>query len=83
MITASVAERKVTALETAGARRRLNNPELPTIRRRAVEAVGTTSAGVRSTLRLRTDNVVCAKALNTGRETIRSAELKKAQCWQN
>ena len=27
--------------------------------------------------------VVCARALSTGRETVRSAELKKAQRWQN
>ena len=81
MVTASIAERKVTALETAGARKRVKNPELPTTRRRAVAAVGATSVGVRSTLR--TGTVVCARALSTGRETVRSAELKKAQCWQN
>ena len=81
MLTASTVERKVSALETAGARKRVKNPELPTTRRRAVAAVGATSAGVRSTLR--TGNVVCARALSTGRETVRSAELKKAQCWQN
>ena len=40
-----------------------------------------TPAGVRSILR--TGTVVCARALSTGRETIRSSELKKAQCWQN
>ena len=57
------------------------NPELPTTRRRAVGAVGATFAGVRSTLR--TGPVVCARALSTGRETGRSAELKRAQCWQN
>ena len=52
MVTASIAEIKVTALETAGARRkRVKNPELPTTRRRAMAAVGATSAGVRSTLR--------------------------------
>ena len=52
MVTASIAERKVTALETAGARRkRVRNPELPTTGRRAVAAVGAASAGVRSTLR--------------------------------
>ena len=78
MVTASVAEREVIALETAGARKRVKNPELPTTRRRAVAAVGATSAGVRSTLR--TGTVVCARALSTGRETVRSAELKKAQC---
>ena len=82
MVTASIAERKVTALETAGARRkRVKNPELPTTRRRAVEAVGANSAVVRITLR--TGTVVCARALSTGRETVRSAELKKLQCWQN
>ena len=81
MVTASIAERKVTALETAGARRkRVKNPELPTTRRRAVAAVGATSTGVRRTLR--TGTVVCARALSTGRETVRSAELEKAQCWQ-
>ena len=46
----------------------LKNPELPTTRRRAVAAVGA---------------VVCARALSTGREAVRSAELKKAQYWQN
>ena len=51
MVTASTAERKVTALKTAGARRkRVKNPELPTTGRRAGAAVGATSAGVRSTL---------------------------------
>ena len=59
----------------------VKNPELPTTRRRAVAAVGATSAGVRSILR--TGTVVCASALSTGREAVRSAELKKAQCWQN
>ena len=43
MVTASIAERKVTALETAGAQKRVKNPELPTTRRRAVAAVGATS----------------------------------------
>ena len=81
MVTAPIAERKVTALETAGAQKIVKNPELPTTRRRAVAAVGATSAGVRSTLR--TDTVVCARALSTGRETVRSEELEKAQCWQN
>ena len=82
MITASIAERNVNALETAGARRkRVKNPELPMTGRRAVAAVGTTSAGVRSTVR--TGTVACARALSTGRETVRSVELKKAQCWQN
>ena len=82
MVTASIAERQVTALETAGARRkRVKNPELPTTRRRAAAVVGATSAGVRSTLR--TGTVGYARALSTGRETVRSAELKKAQCWQN
>ena len=62
------AGRKVTALSTAGAQiKRVKNPELPTTGRRAVAAVGATSAEVRS----------------TGRETVRSAELKRAQCWQN
>ena len=60
--------------------KRVKNPELPTTRRRGVAAVGA-SAGVRSTLRAGT--VVCARALSTERETMRSAELKKAQCWQN
>ena len=46
-----------------------------------VAAVGATSAEVRSTLR--TATVVCARALSTGRETVRSAEIKRAQCWQN
>ena len=79
MVTDSIAERKVTALETAGARKkRVKTPELPTTGRRAV---GATSAEVRSTLR--TGTVVCARALSTGRETVRSAELKRAQCWQN
>ena len=32
---------------------------------------------------LRTGAVVCARALSTGREAVRSAELKKAQYWQN
>ena len=81
MATASVAERKVTALETAGARKRVKIPELLATRRRAVVAVGATSAGVRSTWR--TGTVVCARALSTGRDTVRSAELKKAQYWQN
>ena len=82
MVTASIAERKVTALETAGARRkRVKDPELPTTRRRAVAAVGATSTGVRRTLR--TGTVVCAKALSTGRDTVRGAELEKTQCWQN
>ena len=82
MKTASIAGRKVTALETAGARRkRVKNPELPTTGRRAVAAIGATSAGVRSTLH--TDTVVCARALSAGRETVRSAELKRAQYWQN
>ena len=82
MVTASIAERKVTALETAGTRRkRVKNPDLPTTGRRAVAAVGAISAGVKSTLR--TGTVVCAKALSTGRETVRSAQLKRAQCWQN
>ena len=52
------------------------NPKLPTTRRRAVAAVGATSAGVRSTLR--TGTMVCARSLSTERETVRSAELKKA-----
>ena len=82
MVTAPIVERKVTALETAGARRkRVKNPELPTTGRRAVAAVGATSAGVGSTLR--TGTVACARALSTGCETVRSAELKRAQCWQN
>ena len=82
MVIASTVEREVTALETAGARRkRVKNPELPTTRMRAVAAVDATSAGVRSTLR--TGTVVCVRALSTGRETVRSAQLKKAQCWQN
>ena len=82
MVTASIAERKVAALETAGARRKkVKNPDLPTTGRRAVTAVGATSAGVRSTLC--TGTAVCARALSTGRETVRSAQLKKAQCWQN
>ena len=82
MKTDSIAGRKVTVLETAGVRRkRVKNPELPTTGRRAVAAVGATSAGVRRTLR--TGTVVCARALSTGRETVRSAELKRAQCWQN
>ena len=68
-------------LETAGARKRVENPELPTTSRRAVAAVSATSVGVRSTLR--TGTVVYARALSTGRETVRSAELKKTQCWQN
>ena len=76
MVTASIAERKVTALETAGApRKRVKNPELPTTGRMAVAAVGTTSAGVRSTLH--TGTVICARALSTGRETVRSADPKK------
>ena len=80
MVTALIAERKVTALETAGARRkRVKNLELPTTGRMAVAGVGATSAGVRSTLR--TGTVVCARILSTGRETVRSAELKRAQCW--
>ena len=70
MVTALIAERKVTALETAGAQKRVKNPELPTTRR-AVAAVGATSAGVRSTLR--TGTVVCARALSTRRETVRGA----------
>ena len=82
MVNASIAGRKVTALSTAGARRKIvKNPELPTIGRRAVAAVDATSAEMRSTLR--TGTVVCARALSTGRETVRSAELKRAQCWQN
>ena len=58
---------KVTALETAGARKRVKNPELPTARKRAAAAVGATSAGVRSTLR--TGTVVCAGSLSTVSET--------------
>ena len=58
-------------------KKRVKNTELPTTKRRAVAAVGATSARVRSTLR--TGTVVCAKVLSTGRETVRSAELKKAQ----
>ena len=82
MVTALIAEIKVTALEAAGAqRKRVKNPELPTTGRRAVATVGATSAGVRGTLR--TGPVVCARALSTGRKTVRSAELKRAQCWQN
>ena len=81
METASIAERRVTALETAGARKRVKSTEQPTTRRRAVAAVGATSAGVRSTLRKGT--VVCARALSIERETVRSAELKKEHCWQN
>ena len=82
MVTASIAGKKVTALETARARRkRVKNTELPTTGRKAVAAVGATSAGVRSTLR--TGTVVCARALSTGRETVGSAELKRAQCWKN
>ena len=61
--------------------KRVKNHELPATRRRAVAAVGITSAGVRRTLR--TGTAVCTRALSTGRETARSAELKKAQCWQN
>ena len=82
METASIAGRKVTVLETAGARRkRVKNMELPTAGRRTVAAGGATSAGVRSTLR--TSTVVYARALSTGRETVRSAELKRGKCWQN
>ena len=82
MVTASIAENKVTALETAGARRkRVKNTEVPTTRRSAVTAVGATSAGVKSALH--TGTVVCARVLSTGRETVRSAELKKARYWQN
>ena len=80
METASIAERKVIALETAGARKGVRNRKLPT-KRRAVAAVSATSEGVRSILR--TGTVVCARALSTERETVRSAERKKAQCWQN
>ena len=69
------------AVDCRRARKRVKNPELPTVGRRAVVAVGATSAEVRSILR--TGTVVCARALNTGRETVRSAELKRAQCWQN
>ena len=53
----------------------MKNPELSTTGKRAMAAVGATSAGVRSTLR--TGTVVCARALSTGRETVRSAELKR------
>ena len=63
------------------AKKKSESTELPTTGRRAVAAVGATSAGVRSTLR--TGAAVCARALGTGRETVRSAELKRAQCWQN
>ena len=63
------------------AKKNRKRSELPTTRSRAVAAVGATSAGERSTLRIGT--VVCARALSTGRETARSAELKKAQYWQN
>ena len=56
------------------AKKKSEHPELPTTGKRAVAAVGATSAGVRSTLR--TGTVVCARALSTGRETVRSAELK-------
>ena len=79
---ASIVGRKGTALWTVEARRRrAKNPELPSRGRRAVAAVGATSAKVWSTLR--TSIVGCAGALSTGRETVRSAELKKVQCWQN
>ena len=79
---ASIVGRKGTALWTVGARRRrAKNPELPSRGRRAVTAVGATSVKVWSTLR--TSIVGCAGALSTGRETVRSAELKKAQCWLN
>ena len=61
--------------------KKTTNLELPTTRRRVVAAVGATSAGVRSTLR--TCTVVCPRALSTGRKNVRSAELKKAQYWQN
>ena len=54
----------------------MKSPELPTTRRRAAAAVGTISAGVKNTLG--TGTVVCARALSTGRETVRSAELKRA-----
>ena len=63
------------------AKKKSEKSELSTIRRRVVAAVGATSAGVRSTLR--TGTVVGARALSTGRETVRSAELKRVQCWQN
>ena len=44
MVTASIAENKVTALETPGARRkRVKNTEVPTTRRSAMTAVGATS----------------------------------------
>ena len=57
------------------AKKKSEKSGLPTTRRRAVAAVGATSAGVRSTLR--TGTVVFARALSTGRETVRRAELKK------
>ena len=59
----------------------MKTPKLPTTRKKAVAAIGATYAGVRSTLR--TGTVVCARELSTGRETVKSAELKKAQCGQN
>ena len=77
----TIAERKVTALETAGARKKVKTSKQPTTRRNAVAAVGAKSARVRSTLR--TGTVVRARALSTERKTVRSAELKKVHCWQN
>ena len=75
MVTALIAERKVTALETAGAQKRVKSPELPTTRRGAVAAVSATFSGVRSTLR--TGTLVCTRALSTGVETVRSVGAEK------
>ena len=69
------------AVDCRSTKKKSKNPELPSRGRRAVAAVGATSVKVWSTLR--TSVVGCAGALSTGRETVRSAELKKAQCWQN
>ena len=59
----------------------MKNPELPMTKIRAMAAGGATSAGARSTLR--TSTVVCARTMSTGRETVRSVEMKKVKCWQN
>ena len=82
MVTASIAERKVTALETAGARKESEKYGAADDKKKGGgSGIGATSAGVRSTLH--TGAAVCARPLSTERETVRSAELKKAQCWQN
>ena len=84
MVIASIAERKVTALETAGARRKRVKKFGPADDRKEGGGSGRCYiCGSEGAPYLRTGTGVCARALSTGRETVRSAELKRAQCWQN